>query len=498
MKVDNIVIVGGGSAGWMTAATLRKAFPKKNIVLVESANIPTVGVGESTLGQINRWMQFIGVDDEQFMPETNASYKMSIKFTDFAKEGVAFHYPFGTSMGGSIDPFRDWHEVRSHYPEMPVTDYVDTFWPNSALFNSNKYTDSFSNLNPNNDVAYHFDAAAFGKWLREYKCPDVLRLETDVMGVTKREDGSIVCLITPEGNIYGDLFIDCTGFKSFLLSKHMEEPFVSYENLLPNNRAWACALPYEDKEKELEPYTNCTAIENGWCWNIPLWSRLGTGYVYSDKFVSDEEALEQFQQYLMSDKMVVPRTWEQIKDLEYRPISMRVGIHERPFVKNVVAIGLAMGFLEPLESNGLLTTHESLFWLIDVLNRGTVTEFDRYLFNDKVRGFFDEFAKFLFIHYAMSERDDTEYWRSVQERSAEFPGFVQAFMDNYTLPTTTGVGFIATGMDYRFINRWRQETEERWAKDNKEWYDGMKRRWREEADKAPTLHDWLKENIHVR
>ena len=505
MKADKIVIVGGGSAGWMTAATLTKAFPNKEIVLVESANIPVVGVGESTLGHINRWMKFIGIEDKDFMPDTNASYKMSIKFTDFSKEGVSFHYPFGSAQDSGFDIFYAWHNMRSYYPDTPVTDYVDTFFSSSALFNQNKYSDKFPNLDNDYDVAYHFDAIAFGQWLKENKCEGVERIEADVTGVRTDLEGYITELQTSVGDITGDLFVDCTGFKALLLDKFMEEPFINYEHMLPNNKAWACAVPYQDKEKELEPFTNCTAIENGWCWNIPLWSRLGTGYVYSDRFVSDEEALEQFKNYLMSDKMVVPRTREQVDALEYRPISMRVGIHERPFVKNVVGIGLALGFLEPLESNGLLTVHESLFWLLDILNRDVVSEFDKTLFNERVRSFFDEFARFLFLHYSMSQRSDTPYWKDVHDRVIENPSFYNQFMEEWTISPNEGIAFISTGMDYKFVNPWRaQHTQGKipdgseQAQRNRDSWNEMKYRWAEFARVAPSLYDYLKENIHVR
>ena len=142
------------------------------------------------------------------------------------------------------------------------------------------------------------------------------------------------------------MYIDCTGFKSLLLDKTLKEPFESYADLLPNDSAWATKLNYKNKEKELVSYTNCTAIENGWVWNIPLWSRIGTGYVYSSKFVDDETALKQFKKHLNNE------------DIEAHNIKMRVGIHNRLWVKNVVAIGLSAGFIEPLESNGLFTVHE--------------------------------------------------------------------------------------------------------------------------------------------
>ena len=146
-----------------------------------------------------------------------------------------------------------------------------------------------------------------------------------------------------------------------MIEEALKEEFIPYGDMLPNNRAWATRMPYKDKEREMEPFTNSTALGHGWSWNIPSWERLGTGYVYSDKYISKEDALEEFKLYLMSDKMICPRTRKEVDDMEYRDIPMRVGIHKHTFVKNCVAIGLSAGFIEPLESNGLFSVHEFLF-----------------------------------------------------------------------------------------------------------------------------------------
>jgi len=182
--------------------------------------------------------------------------------------------------------------------------------------------------------------------------------------------------------------------------------------MLPNNKAWATRVPYKDKENQLEPYTNCTAIENGWVWNIPSWERIGTGYVYSDKYVSDDEALNEFKRHL-------DKKGHDYSNSDFKNIKMRVGRHERVFVKNVVAIGLSAGFIEPLESNGLYSTHEFLHRLVRILNRGdkeTISQFDKDSYDSACKSNFDEFAEFVAAHYALSHREDTEYWRDVNKR----------------------------------------------------------------------------------
>jgi hypothetical protein len=480
MKTDKIVIVGGGSAGWMTATTLIKEFPTKEIMLIESKDVPTVGVGESTIAGIRQWAQFIGLKEESFFKETDATIKMSIKFTDFYKENSgSFHYPFGAPVvDGNRNPFADWHLKKYLNPETPVEDFVNCLFPSAALFNNNKYSENsyneFHNFNPKNDIAYHFDSTKFAIWLRDTYCKPagVTHIISTVVSVNKNKDG-IKSLVLDDGSlIEADLFIDCTGFKSLLLSESLLEPFISYSDMLPNNRAWATRVPYINDDIEIQGYTNCTAISNGWCWNIPLFSRLGAGYVYSDKHITPEDAKEEFKQYLMSNKMTIPRSKEDVEELEFKDIKMRVGIHERTFVKNVVAIGLSAGFIEPLESNGLFTVHEFLFKLIDILQRGSISQFDRDMYNVSVKDLFDGFTKFVALHYALSHREDSKYWKEINNkifkdrngdpynqyhgRTDLFYNIMWRYMENKGHPLgAAGITYISTGMNLNMINDYR-------------------------------------------
>lgn len=478
MRTDKIVIVGGGSAGWMTASTLIKAFPNKDITVIESPNIPTVGVGESTLGQINRWLRFLEINEEDWMRDCDASYKLSIKFVDFYKKDAGFfHYPFGGPMKkGTASPIEDWHVVRHFYPELPANSMIDMLFPSGALIREKSFSDNLDgeldNFDPDACVAYHFDAAKLGVWLRDKYCipRGVKHLPKHVSSVSADSKGVHHLVLDDLSIITADLFIDCTGFKSLLMTQSMGAEFVSYADMLQNDSAWAVQIPYKDKAEELEPHTNCTAIGNGWCWNIPLWSRLGTGYVYSSKFVSDADALEEFKDYLCSDKMTVPRTREELKELNFRNIKMRIGIQEQPWIGNVVCIGLSAGFIEPLESNGLFSVHEFLFLLVDVLQREEVNQFDRTMFNTESRDMFDGFSKFVAQHYALSVRDDTEYWRTIQDkqyteapelgwytpslhRQASFYTATRSFFDIFeNRDDLNGINYIAVGMEYRLFN----------------------------------------------
>lgn len=431
-EIKKIVVVGGGSAGWMSAATLIKNFPEKRIIVIESPNVPTVGVGESTIGQINEWLFSLGINDDDWMIHCDASYKLSIKFTDFYKKGSGgFHYPFGIPIYDNIhfpNGLQDWFMRKSLQDQIPVQNFAETFFPAVTMSENNKICSNENNEFPewdfSRDVAYHFDAAKFGAWLRDnFSIPKgVTLIKDDVEHIITNEQGIEKLVLKTGEEITADLFIDCTGFKSLLLGKTLQVPFESYEDLLPNNSAWATRVPFTDKERELEPYTNCTAIQNGWVWNIPLWSRVGTGYVYSDKFIDDKSALDQFKDYLTNSRNI-KKSVELINSLEYKNIKMRIGIHEKIYHKNVCAIGLSAGFIEPLESSGLYTVHEFLLKLVAALQRKEITEFDRLAFNEGCRGDFRAFAEFVALHYALSHRDDTEYWQAC--RNKDWPRTMQ-------------------------------------------------------------------------
>lgn len=531
MKTDNIVIVGGGSSGWMTATTLIKEFPEKNITVIESPDFPIIGVGESTLGGIKRWTQYIGLKEQDFFLETDASYKMSIKFTDFYKKNSgSFYYPFGRPfINNDKNPFFYWHLKKYYYPETEISDFVESLFPSYSLFTKNKISENrfneFDNFSFNRDVAYHFDAVKFGQFLKNNHClPNGVKLiQSTVEDVQTSENGIDFIVLSNGEKIKADLFVDCTGFKSLLIEEHLKEPFISYKNILPNNRAWAARIPYKNKGKELEPYTNCTAIENGWCWNIPLWSRLGAGYVYSDEFISKDEALEQFKKYLMSEKMTVPRSENDLKDLEFKDISFRVGIHKRTFVKNVVAIGLSAGFIEPLESNGLFSVHEFLFKLVDILQRGDISQFDRDMYNVAVLEEFDGFAKFVANHYSLSHREDSKYWTNIknknftddtedpyikyQGKTANFYDMAWRYMINWSHPYNNGVDgipYIATGMNMFMTNRHRVLAIESF--DNRDlkkelqneinFWNKNKEKWKRESEKSKSLFNFIEEKFY--
>ena len=510
MDIKNITIVGGGSAGWMTAATLIKCFPNKNITLIESPTISSVSVGESTLAHIRGWITLLGIKDEDFVPYTDASYKLSIKFTDFYKKGESFHYPFGQpDTVGNIKGVTDWWFKKFTKPSTPYSDYVNSLFPQMALVNKNKLFFNEENVLPfrfKQHTAFHFDASKFGLWLRDYYCipRGVKHIKEDIKSIEQDDEG----IKTLNHQHTADLFIDCTGFRSLLLGGALKEPFESDEDVLPNNMAWATHLPYKNKRKQLVPYTNCTAYKNGWIWNIPLWSRIGTGYVYSNKFISDQDALKEFKTYLGKE------------NLKFKNIKMRVGIHKRLWVKNVCAIGLSAGFIEPLESNGLFSVHEFLHRLVRNLERGPVSQWDKDSFTAVCRTIYNTFKEFVILHYSLSHRQDTPYWKANFNKEwisnliaseYKFPSSSQLNNAIYTREVDQqfiGVGgfhCIAAGMHWsptdipslikshhtNDMKIWK----ERWDKCAIS-LDAKRPKWENSIKNAPSLYDFLKKNFY--
>jgi len=495
LKSQKVIIVGGGSAGWMTAATLIKLFPKKNITVIESPTKETISVGESTLSSINQWLDLLEIKDKDFMPYTKASYKLSIRFENFYKlNDGGFHYPFGSVYENNFVGSKEtWFLKKEFNSKIPNSNYANFVSPTMSLVNNNVL---FKNENKEiplfnfkNDVAYHFDAVKFADWLKKYYCipKGVKHIYEDINTIEQDKDG----IKSLNKKHKADLYIDCTGFSSLLLGQALKEPFEDYSDLLPNNKAWATNLKYTNKEKQLKPYTNCTAIQNGWVWNIPSWDKIGTGYVYSDKFISDDEALNQFKKYLKQ------------KNLVFKNIKMKVGTHKRLFVKNVCAIGLSGAFIEPLESNGLLTVHEFLIKLVKILKRKNLSQWDRDNFNYYCKDFFNFFAEFVAYHYALSHRRDTKYWKEINNKSfydkrrieTELKSNMEVYMNNYQFNSFPGVHYISAGMNYFNINI----TDKNIPNDIKNYISNREieiKKFNKICKQKNTLFNYLKYNIH--
>lgn len=402
--MNKIVIVGGGSAGWMSAAALINAFPEKDISVIESPNFPTVGVGESTLQFIRPWMHNLGIKDSDWMDECNATYKTSIKFTNWDGQGGHYHHPFGEPVLDNNYGL-DFFNFARLQEDVPNNEWAEVFYPAALMAENNLLVEKMVGWNLHQNSAYHFDATKFALWLKNKYCmprgveviEDTVReIDVEPYGVAR-----LHCdLHRDKFAITADLFIDCTGFKA-LLANAIGSSFRDYSQGLINDRAWATQLP------ETQPnvyHTNCTTLDNGWVWNIPTQERTGTGYVFSSKYVSDEDALQEFKKHLDRDD-----------ELEFKLLKWKHGRRNKLAFKNVVTVGLSAGFIEPLESNGLFLTHETLKELIKVMQRGVLNGGDKNSFNYAIGVRFDDFADFVAMHYQYATRSDTPYWKDAHK-----------------------------------------------------------------------------------
>ena len=535
-NVKSITIVGGGSSGWMTAAGIARMLPNIKLTLVESPTIPIIGVGESTIGHINQFLTMLDIKDEDWMPHCNATYKTSIKFIDFREnpqeQPHTFHYPFG--IFDITDKPRgpmEWFLAKAADPTIDPKNFAEFYHDAILMTDANKLTKNedfkIRGFNFKQDTAYHIDATLFGMWLRDNLClPTGMRHVVDtVTDIVQREDGSIEKIGTEaNGYLEADLFIDCTGFKSLLLDQTLKTPFISFHDTLLNDRAVATVIPYIDKEQEMENYTSCTAIECGWVWNIPLWHRIGTGYVYSSKYATEAEAEAQLRRHLASNRMIFPDA-QRAEECEVRHIKIRHGVHERAWVKNVVGIGLANGFIEPLESTGLMLTHEGIVKLVSTLlmRDGHVSNYDVDLFNygfqEQIMGFKD----FISQHYALSRRNDTPYWKEVSG-TVSYSRTTSSITNLSGLPNGAqsssdlgmrlhrirkfdsnmgGIIYIAAGMGYNPVESNFLRYEDERLYESPELRRPVYETWLQHRDEVlkhidtlPTHYEFLKTNIH--
>ena len=402
-----VVIVGGGTAGWMTAAALVKLLPHACTVdLVESEEIGIVGVGEATLPHLRAFVESLGIDEAEFMRATHATFKLGIDFRDFGSIGSNYLHPFG-EFGRPVNevPFHHyWLRMRERRPGDDIFNYsvanvmaaANRFQPPSPDRGSLMSTISY---------AYQFDATLFAPFMRRYaEARGARRTEGRVVGVEQdSESGDVRALTLGDGRrIEGDLFVDCSGFRSLLLGGTYGVGWEDWSQWLPCDRA--VALPCVPPPGPIEPLTRATAMRAGWRWRIPLQHRVGNGYVYSSAHISDEDAAEAIVAAVEGAPLAEPRL-----------LKFRAGRRERSWVRNVIGVGLASGFLEPLESTSIYLAQGAITQLIELFPiGGQIADADRDEFNRMVDLEYDRIRDFLILHYHATTRDDSDFWNHVR------------------------------------------------------------------------------------
>lgn len=401
-SIREIVIVGGGSAGWMTAAALSSLLPAQSvkITLIESDQIGTVGVGEATIPDIINFNAMLGIKEADFLKATHGTFKLGIEFANWGQIGDSYFHPFGThgvDMQG-IDFHQFWLRYRQSNPNSVIEDFsLSAIASKSAKF-------EFPQSDPRSVLsqiryAYHFDATAYAKFLRHYaEQRGIHRVEGKVTDVQlNAESGFIKHVSLESGNtISGDMFFDCSGFRALLIEKSLNVGFQDWAHWLPCDTAQTIAC---ERTGELLPYTRSTAKKAGWQWRIPTQHRTGNGYIFSSDYIGDDEAIDSLLSDLDGAPIGTPRK-----------IKFRTGCRERFWEKNCIAVGLSGGFLEPLESTSLYLIQEGISKFISLFPSADMPSAVRDEYNRQLTQKFEQVRDFIILHYKATERDDSPFW----------------------------------------------------------------------------------------
>lgn len=422
-----VVIVGGGSAGWMTACYLKSALTHlQDLTVIESPNVPTVGVGEATFSTLKLFFDYLGLAEQDWMPPCNGTYKLAVRFQNWTGNDGHFYHPF--ERYEVVDGFNlgEWW-LKLLRGECPFDAACFTTAKLCEHSRSPRFLDGtvfddrvaayFGTVPPPNAViahhtvqypyGYHFDASLLAGFLKELaRKRGVGYISDDVTQVKLGDDGSISHLVTRNhSRVEGDLFIDCTGFRGLLINQALREPFIDFKEELPNDSAVAIQVPTDPGNEGIRPYTTATALSSGWAWTIPLYNRNGCGYVYCSEYINSEQAEAELRSFLGPGSEA--RAANHIK--------MRIGRNRNSWVKNCVAIGLSSGFVEPLESTGIFFIQHAIEELVRHFPEGRMTTEGQLLsYNRTVNDCIDGIREFLSLHYRASHRSDTRYWRDMK------------------------------------------------------------------------------------
>ena len=402
-NVRKVVVAGGGTAGWMTAALLKKVLGAQiDVELVESEDIGIVGVGEATIPPIQTFNAVLGIDEKAFLRETNGTIKLAIKFENWRVKGDSYFHTFGapgTSLG-----FCDFQHYWLRAKQLGVNGSLWDYDLNYLCCSDDKFN-KINTQNPIYDMpyAYHFDSALYGRFLRKFSEQlGVVRTEGIIEHIsTDNQTGHISELKLQDGRVVaGDLFVDCTGSRALLIQKTLGVAYEDWSHLLAADSALAVQTERFDTTL---PYTRSIAHDIGWQWRIPLTHRNGNGIVFSSAYMSDEQA---------HDRLINNLDSKPVNDV--RKISFKTGRTTKQWHKNVIAIGLSSGFLEPLESTSIHLIQSAVVRLMKLFPHQGIQQSAVDLFNQESKVEYETIRDFIILHYVVNERDDSDFWQDMQ------------------------------------------------------------------------------------
>ncbi len=413
VEISKIVIVGGGTAGWLTAARL--AYDHKSndpeglqVSLVESPDVGPIGVGEGSWPTLRMTLREIGVSELEFIRECEVTFKQASKFIGWrtGDAGDAYYHPFTPPEGAlSVDVNRAWLKHRQDRP-FAFAVSAQAKLCEAGLAPKQIQTPEYAAFS---NYGYHLNADKFGRFLRRYSIDTlgVTFIEDHITQVHSAEDGSIRAVeCRAHGELAADLFVDCTGGAGLLISKHYKAPFVDRSHILFNNKAMAVQVPYDSPDQDIVSSTLSTAQEAGWIWDIGLQSRRGVGYVYSDAHTSKDQVWDSLKAYIQASAKV------DVESLSPRDLSFRPGYRSTPWVKNCVAVGMSSGFIEPLEASAIAMVEicsKTISNELPATKEAMAIVAKRY--NQRFVERWESVIDFLKLHYWLSAREDTAYWR---------------------------------------------------------------------------------------
>jgi len=420
-RIRRVVIVGGGTAGWMTAATLAHMLQAGcEIVLVESEQIGIVGVGEATIPPIKFFNQRLGLDEAEFLRETRGTYKLGIEFVDWTRVGHRYFHPFGT-FGVDFDavPLHHYWIRECQRGEDIDLDDFSMAWAAARRGRFDKPLRDPRRVQSTHDFAYHFDAALYGQYLRgKAESWGAKRIEGKVVDVALHSESGFIRSISLEDgqSIEGDLFIDCTGFFGLLIEKTLKTGYEDWTHWLPCDRA--VAVPCAHGPEGLSPYTRSTARSAGWQWRIPLQHRVGNGHIYASRFMSEDEATQILLDNIEGEALADPR-----------PLRFMTGRRKKFWHRNCIAIGLAAGFMEPLESTSIHLIQTAINRLLALFPDRDFNPLSAQEFNRITAVEYERIRDFLVLHYHANERSDSTFWTRCREM--EIPDTLQYKIDHF-------------------------------------------------------------------